>query len=64
MVFGLIPYLLLFSAIPAKKVWLEIGLFAGRIVATFLLSLFGWVVTMNALAISGQRKGHELSEKL
>jgi hypothetical protein len=38
MVFGLIPYLLLFSAIPAKKVWLEIGLFAGRIVATFLLS--------------------------
>lgn len=51
-VFGVIPYLLLFKSTPASKAWMEITFFVARLLLVFILTLFGWVVTMSALAIS------------
>lgn len=59
LVFGVIPYLLLFKAIPATRAWLEFGLFLGRLGVVFILTLFGWVVTMSALANSGNQSRNE-----
>jgi hypothetical protein len=64
-VFGVIPYLLLFKTTPASKAWMEIAFFVGRLVLGFVLTLFGWVVTMRALAISAsQRPSDYASESL
>ncbi|MFN2513135.1 MAG: hypothetical protein ABR568_17145 [Pyrinomonadaceae bacterium] len=51
-VFGVIPYLLLIKPTPASSAWMEITFFVGRLLLVFVLTLFGWVVTMSALAIS------------
>jgi hypothetical protein len=56
-VFGVIPYLLLFWPTPASRAWLEIAFFVGRLTLVFVLTLFGWVVTMSALAISASERG-------
>jgi len=49
-IFGLIPYLLLFARTPAKNPWVEIGLLGARLVLALALILFGWVITLGALA--------------
>ena len=51
-VFGVLPYLLLFKSMPAGRAWIEITFFVARLILVFVLTLFGWVVTMSALAIS------------
>ena len=61
LLFGVIPYLLLFKATPTGKAWLEFMLFVGRLVLVFVLTLFGWVLTMRALAISPRELRQELS---
>ena len=53
--FGLLPYLILFKTMPANSVWLEFGLFVGRLAVVFVLTLVGWVVTMSALAESAHQ---------
>jgi hypothetical protein len=55
-VFGVIPYLLLFEPTPARKAWMEITFFVARLLLVFVLTLFGWVVTMSALAISANER--------
>ena len=55
-VFGVIPYLLLFKALPAGPAWIEITFFVVRLLLVFVLTLFGWVVTMSALAISERER--------
>jgi hypothetical protein len=50
LVFGLIPYFLLFKTTAAQGAWLEILFLSARLAAIFALTLFGWVVTMKALA--------------
>ncbi|HEY6120609.1 MAG TPA: hypothetical protein VIV66_11650 [Pyrinomonadaceae bacterium] len=50
-IFGLIPYLLLFKTTFNTRPWLEISLFGTRLLAAFLLSLFGWTITVRALAM-------------
>ena len=63
--FGVIPYLILFKATPANGVWLEFGLFVGRLTVVFVLTLVGWVVTMCALAESAhQFRAESTSESL
>lgn len=52
LVFGLLPYFLLFKATPTSKAWLELSLFVARLAAVFALTLFGWVITVWALSIS------------
>ncbi len=55
-VFGVIPYLLLVKPTPASRAWMEITFFVARLLLVFILSLFGWVVTMRALAISASER--------
>jgi hypothetical protein len=55
-VFGLIPYLLLFKSTPASSAWMEITFFVARLLLVFVLTLFGWIVTMSALAISASKR--------
>jgi hypothetical protein len=55
-VFGVIPYLLLFKSTPASRAWMEITFFVARLLLVFFLTLFGWVITMSALAISAQER--------
>ena len=54
-VFGVIPYLLLFKATPTKHAWLELASFVGRLAVVFGLTLFDWVITMGALSISRKK---------
>ncbi len=61
-VFGVIPYLLLFKPMPASKAWMEITFFVARLLLVFVLTLFGWVVTMRALAISASERRSDLAE--
>lgn len=51
LIFGIAPYLLLFKATPTKHAWLEIFLLVARLALVFALTLFGWVITVRALAL-------------
>ncbi|MGH9957445.1 MAG: hypothetical protein ACREBC_09980 [Pyrinomonadaceae bacterium] len=55
LIFGVIPYLLVFKAIPTSRPWLEFSLFLARLAVVFVMTLFGWVLTMNALANSARQ---------
>ena len=52
LVFGVIPYFLLNHNTPASRPWLQLGLFAAKLVAVFCLTLIGWLVTIRALAMT------------
>ena len=56
LVFGVVPYLLLFNSTPASRAWMEITFLVSRLLLVFFLTLFGWVVTMSALAISASER--------
>ncbi|HEY0100115.1 MAG TPA: hypothetical protein VGB76_14290 [Pyrinomonadaceae bacterium] len=49
-VFALIPYFLITKRTPVSNNTLELLLFGARILIAFTLMLFGWVMTMSALA--------------
>lgn len=51
LVFAVAPYFLLFRSIPSKHAWLEIILLVARLGVIFALTLFGWVITVKALAL-------------
>jgi hypothetical protein len=55
-VFGVIPYLLLINPTPASRAWMELTFFVARLLLVFVLTLFGWVVTIRALAISASER--------
>ena len=61
-IFGLLPYFLLFKTTPTSKAWLEISFFVVRLAAVFVLTLFGWVITVWALSISSAPSTAETSE--
>ena len=50
-VFGVLPYWLLFRTIPVKNAWVELSLLVGRLAIVFALTLFGWAITVRALAL-------------
>jgi hypothetical protein len=52
LIFGLLPYFLLFKTTPSSKAWLEISFLVVRLAGVFLLTLFGWVITVWALSLS------------
>ncbi len=54
--FGLIPYFLLFTHTPASNAWVEFGLFVARLVLVFVFTLYGWALTMSTLAVAGDVK--------
>jgi hypothetical protein len=50
LLFGLIPYFLLFTRTPAANTWVEFSLFVARLLLVFVFTLYGWALTMSALA--------------
>ena len=50
LLFGVVPYFLLFTRTPTKGDWSELSLFWLRLLLAFLFSLLGWVLTLRALA--------------
>ncbi len=50
LIFGVAPYFLLFKTTQTKHAWLELSLLIVRLVVVFALTLFGWVITVRALA--------------
>jgi hypothetical protein len=48
-VFAVLPYFLAFRVLKVDRAWIELGLLAAKLVFVFMLSLFGWVITMGAL---------------
>ena len=58
LIFGVLPYLLLFKTTPSSKAWLEISFLVARLAAVFALTLFGWVVTVWALSLSSTAPTH------
>lgn len=57
--FGLIPYLLLFTQTPAAHPTVEFGLFVARLLLCFIFTLYGWVLTVDALSNAVSVKGQE-----
>ena len=53
-VFGLIPYVLLFVHLPVKGAWSEMSIFTVRLVLVFLFILLGWVITLSTFARSNE----------
>ncbi len=51
LIFGVAPYFLLFRTTPTKHAWIEVLLLVARLAVVFALTLFGWVVTVRALAL-------------
>lgn len=49
LIFGVAPYYLLFRTTQTKHAWLELSLLIARLVVVFVLTLFGWVITVRAL---------------
>jgi len=61
-VFALIPYFLITKRTPVSSNTLELLIFGARILIAFALMLFGWVMTMTALArADGQSAATELA---
>jgi hypothetical protein len=52
--FGLVPYLLLFMHTPGSRPSTEFGLFIARLFLVFVFTLFGWTLTLCSLARSAR----------
>lgn len=50
-IFAVIPYFLLFKTVSTKHAWLEIALMVARLAIVFALTLFGWLMTVKAIAL-------------
>ena len=51
LIFAVAPYLLLFRTTQTKHAWLELSFLVARLVVVFALTLFGWTITVRALAL-------------
>lgn len=51
-VFGVIPYFILFKSTASSRAWLDVSLLATRLAVVFALTLLGWVITIKALSLS------------
>ncbi len=48
--FGLMPFFLIFTRTPVRSAWAELLLFGLRLALAFIFTLWGWLVTVGALA--------------
>lgn len=48
--FGMMPYFLIFTRTPVKNGWAELIIFGLRLLLAFVLTLWGWLITVGALA--------------
>jgi len=58
-IFGVLPYFLIVTRTTSKSPWLELSLLALRLVLAATLNLFGWVITMGALAERAASPEHQ-----
>lgn len=63
LVFGIIPYFLLFKTTSTKHAWLELSLLVARLLAVFALTLFGWVITVRALGQTSTSSQSDLTNE-
>lgn len=49
-VFALMPYFVLFTRTPVSNGWAELALFGLRLALAFVFTLWGWTITLGALA--------------
>lgn len=49
LLFGLLPYFLTFTRTPIKNAWGELIIFGLRLLLAFVLTLWGWIITLGAL---------------
>jgi hypothetical protein len=49
-VFGLMPYFVIFTITPVGSAWAELLIFGLRLALAFVLTLWGWAITLGALA--------------
>lgn len=49
LLFGLLPYFLTFTRTPIKNAWGELIIFGIRLALAFVLTLWGWIITLGAL---------------
>lgn len=54
MIFAVAPYFLLFKTTQSGHAWLELFLLVARLAVVFVLTLFGWVITVRALGLSSK----------
>lgn len=50
LVFGAMPYFIIFTRTPVENGWLELFLFGLRLALAFIFTLWGWTLTLAALA--------------
>ncbi len=48
--FGLMPYFVIYTTTPIKNGWGEMILFGLRLAVAFILTIWGWAITLGALA--------------
>jgi hypothetical protein len=49
-VFGLMPYFVIYTRTSVSNGWVEVALFALRLALAFVFTLWGWTITLGALA--------------
>ena len=49
-VFGLMPYFIIYTRTPVSNGWAELSIFALRLLLAFVFTLWGWAITLGALA--------------
>jgi hypothetical protein len=49
-VFGMMPYFIIYTRTPVSNGWAEISIFAVRLALAFVFTLWGWTITLGALA--------------
>jgi hypothetical protein len=59
LIFAVVPYFLLFRTTQTKHAWLELFLLVVRLIIVFALTLFGWVITVKALALFSNKTAPE-----
>jgi hypothetical protein len=50
LIFGLLPYVLVFIRIPLPGAWSEMSIFTARLILVFLFILLGWVIMLSTFA--------------
>lgn len=63
LVFGVVPYLILFKTTSTKHAWLELSLLVARLVVVFALTLFGWAITVRALGQTSTKPQPDLADE-
>jgi hypothetical protein len=60
--FAVMPYFVIFTRTPLKNGWLELLIFGLRLALAFVLTLWGWTITLGALSAAAPRATGEKAD--